>query len=84
MSIEGKSFGKPEEDGKPSIQLTEKEFRRVQRYANEHGISNEEAAVKLLNKGGHILKGIIEKTTQKTKERKYGNIQNKRQQKRQE
>lgn len=71
MSIEGKSFGKPEEDSKPSIQLTEKEFRRVQRYANDHGISNEEAAVKLLN---------IEKTTQKTKERKHGNIQNKRQQ----
>ena len=83
MPIEGESYGNHSEEDKEYIQLTEEEFRRVQKYANKQGITNEEAAAHLLKKGGRILKGIIDKTTQKTKERKYDNIQNKRQQRRQ-
>ena len=80
MPIEGESYGNYGEEDKEYIQLTEEEFRRVQKYANKQGITNEAAAAQLLKTGGYILKGIIEKTTQKTKERKYGNLQNKRQQ----
>jgi hypothetical protein len=77
MPIEGESYGNHGEEDKEYIQLSEEEFRRVQKYANKQGITNEAAAAHLINKGGHILKRIIEKTKQKTKERR--NIQNKRQ-----
>jgi hypothetical protein len=80
MSAENKQFGRDDGQDQNIISIPEREYRKIQRYAQVHEISLQEAAMHFIRKGAPVLEGINKGLKDQAKKRKRTIIQKKRQQ----
>lgn len=84
MSPENKRTDNNDENDKQFISVDKRQYQQIAKYATEHDMTVDEAAAYLLTKGTPILEGIYKKIEGRATERKYNNLQKKRQKKRKE
>jgi hypothetical protein len=80
MSAENKQFGGDDGQEQNTISIPEREYRKIQQYAQVQEISLQEAAMHFIRKGAPVLEGINKGLKEKAKKQKRTIIQNKRQQ----